>query len=62
MLQSGESAMDFEEFGDLQAARVKRAKTVNRSKALRSITTTESEDFFFVLLNYDLAVLRRPLA
>jgi len=50
MLQSGESAKDFEEFDDLQAARGRRAKAVKRSKVLRSITTTESEDFFVFLV------------
>jgi len=43
MLQSGESAMDFEEFDDLQAAIVRIAEAVKGSKALRSMITAESE-------------------
>jgi hypothetical protein len=43
MLQSVESAMDFEEFNDLQAASVRRAEAVKGSKALRSMITAESE-------------------
>jgi len=43
MLQSGESAMDFEEFDDLQAASVRRAEAVKGIKALRSMITAESE-------------------
>jgi hypothetical protein len=45
MLQSDESAMDFEEFDDLQAASVRRTEAVKGSKALRSMITAESEIF-----------------
>jgi len=58
MLQLVESAKDFEEFNDLQAASVRRAEAVKGSKALRSIITAESE-IFAVFSDYrDVAVPR----
>jgi hypothetical protein len=56
MLQSGESAMDFEEFDDLQAASVRRAEAVKGSKALRSMITTEFEIFALFSHYWDVTV------
>jgi hypothetical protein len=44
MLQSVESSTIFEEFDDLQPPRARRADVVKRSKVLRRMITTQSED------------------
>lgn len=51
--------MDFEEFDDLQAASVRRTEAVKGSKALRNMTTAESE-IFALFSDYRDGVVLRP--